>query len=81
MNATVSTHNVRCYAAQGHPPEFEKFKKYHSREKLHVWMGLCRNGTIIGPHFFNRNVNERTYLAPLNHVIFPQNFQSLPKVW
>lgn len=71
MNGTVNTQNVRCYAPNGQPPIDNKFEKSQCREKLHVWIGLCSNGQLIGPHFFNRNVNGRTYGEMLQHVAFP----------
>jgi hypothetical protein len=70
MNGHVSTQNVRCYAPKGQPPDF-KFERHHSREKLHVWIGLCGNGELIGPYFFNRNVNGRTYGDMLTQFVFP----------
>jgi len=70
MNGGVSTQNVRCYAPKGNPPDF-KFERHHSREKLHVWIGLCGNGELIGPYFFNRNVNGRTYGDMLSNFVFP----------
>jgi len=71
LNGSVSTQNVRCYAPKGEPPVDYKFEKSNSREKLHVWIGLCGNGQIIGPHFFNRNVNGRVYREMLEQVVFP----------
>lgn len=71
MNGEVNTQNVRCYAPRGHPPEDNKYEKSNSREKFHVWIGLCGNGAIVGPHFFDRNVNGRTYLDMLNEIAFP----------
>ena len=70
LNGTVSTQNVRCYAPKGQLPEF-KYEKHHSREKLSVWIGLCGNGEIIGPYFFNRNVNGRTYGDMLLQFVYP----------
>ena len=71
MDGTVNTQNIRCYAPKGQPPGDFKYEKSQSREKLHVWVGLCGNGKIIGPHFFNRNVNGRTYRDMLERVAFP----------
>ena len=34
----------------------------HSREKVTVWIGLVGNGVILGPHFYNGNVNGLNYL-------------------
>ena len=69
MNGHGSTHNVRFYAPKCHPPDF-KFERHHSREKLHVWIGLCGNGELIGTFFFNRNVNGRTYGDMLQQFVF-----------
>ena len=43
-----------------------------SRQKLTVWLGLCGNGQIIGPFFFERNVNGHMYLQMINHDVVPQ---------
>ena len=40
-----------------------------SREKLSVWIGLCGNGELIGPFFFDGNVNGEAYLQMLNDQI------------
>ena len=32
---------------------------FMSREKLSVWIGLCGNGELIGPFFFEGNVNGK----------------------
>ena len=56
MNGEVNTHNVRQYAPKGQPPA-SNFQRNGSRAKLTVWAGLCGNGLIIGPYFFERNVN------------------------
>ena len=40
-----------------------------SREKLSVWIGLCGNGELIGPFFFDGYVNGEAYLQMLNDQI------------
>ena len=37
-----------------------------------MWAGLCGNGTIIGPFFFDVNINGQTYLNVINEEIVPQ---------
>lgn len=84
MNGTVSTQNVRCYSPQGHPPQDFKYEKSNDRHKLHVWVGLCGNGRIVGPHFFDRNVNGGIYGEMLQNVVFPvvaHNYQSYGPVF
>ena len=71
MNGQVNTNNVREYAAAGQPPEFN-FDANISQQKFTVWIGLCGNGQIIGPFFFDRNVNGRNYLQMLNNDVVPQ---------
>ena len=61
MNGIVTTRNVRCYAPKHHPP-------------LHTpspnrWIGLCGNGELIGPFFFEGNLNGEAYLQMLNDQI------------
>ena len=70
MNGEVNSQNVCQYAPKGHPPEFN-FNRNNSRAKLTVWVGLCGNGVILGPYFFERNVNGIAYLQMLLENVFP----------
>lgn len=70
MNGKVSTHTVRQYAPKGQQPSFN-YDVNLSREKLNVWAGLCGNGAILGPFFFQRNITGRTYLDMINQDIIP----------
>lgn len=72
MNGHVSSQNVRFYAEKGHPPPDANFNVSSNRQKVHVWAGLCGNGTLIGPFFFDRNINAITYLDMLETNVFPQ---------
>lgn len=71
MNGKVNTQNVREYAPIGQAPEFN-FNVNMSRQKLAGWLGLCGNGQVIGPFFFERNVNGVRYLQMLNDNVVPQ---------
>ena len=71
MNGEVNSHNVRQYSPKGHPPVFN-FERNNSRAKLTVWAALCGNGVILGPYFFDGNVNGMAYLQLLNEFVFPQ---------
>ena len=71
MNGEVNSHNLREYAPKGHPPELN-FDRNDSRAKLTVWAGLCGNGVILGPYFFDRNVDGIAYLRMLNEYVFQQ---------
>ena len=71
MNGQVNTHNVREYAPRGNPPAFN-FDRSRERAKLTVWAGVCGNGLILGPYFFDANVDGLSYLRMLNDFVFPQ---------
>ena len=71
MNGSVNTHNVVEYAPRGEPPNFN-YDVPSSRAKVTVWAGLCGDGSILGPFFFDRNVNRETYINMLNEQIVPQ---------
>ncbi len=70
LNGRVNSHNVLKYAPVGQSPEFN-FDRNMSREKLNVWVGVCGNGTIIGPFFYEMNLNGAGYLQLLNENVIP----------
>ena len=63
------------HAPARQPPAFN-FQQNISREKVTVWIGLCGNGVIIGPIFFDGNVNGMAQLQMINEEVVPrmQNF-------
>ena len=65
INGEVNSQNVREYASKGHPPAFN-FERMNPLEKLTIWAALCSNGVILGPYFFDQNVNCLAYLRMLN---------------
>ena len=71
LNGNVSDHNVVRYAPRGDPPEDFVYVKPSSGEKLAVWIGLVRNN-LIGPYFFDGNINGQAYLEMLNNFVLPQ---------
>ena len=71
MNGRVNSQNVRKYAPKGNDPEFT-YEVSSSKEKLMVWMGLCGNGVVLGPFFFDGNVTGAKYLELLNNEVFPE---------
>jgi hypothetical protein len=70
MDGEVNWHNVRRYAPKGHPREFN-FNRSDCRAKLTVWAGLCGNGVILGPYFFEGNVDGVAYLQMLHEYVLP----------
>ena len=71
MNGEVNSDNVRQYAPKGDRPDFT-YVRCDERNKVTVWMGICGNGSILGPFFFDRNVEGNAYLAMLNDNNIPQ---------
>ena len=71
LNGQVNTRNVREYAPARQPPAFN-FDVNLSQQKLTVWLGLCGSGQVIGPFFFNGNVNGTNYLYMINNDVLPQ---------
>ena len=65
MNGKVNSQNVREYAPHGERPEIN-YAVNESRERCTVWVGLCGNGTLLGPFFFDGYVNAANYLRMLN---------------
>ena len=60
MNESVNTRNTIYYAYKGNRPD-HFYEKPESREKVSVWDGLCGNRGLIGPYFFQGNVNSASY--------------------
>ena len=66
LNGKVNTYLVRHYAPKdGEHPSFN-FDRNSSRLKLNVWAGICGNGWLLGPFFFEGNVNGRAYFGMIN---------------
>ena len=74
MNGMVNRQNVRTYSPYKQNP-MNVFKKTISREKVSVWMGLSGSGHIIGPFFYEGNLNGNTYLQMLNEDVIPRLFE------
>ena len=72
INGDVNTWNIRSYAAHGNGPRNFVYDVPHSREKVTVWIGLVGNGVILGPHFYNGNVNGLNYLDMINTHVVPE---------
>ena len=71
MNGQVNSQNVRKYAPKGNNKEFT-CEVSTSKEKCMVWMGLCRNGTVLGPFFLEDSVSGAKYLEMLNEEVLPE---------
>lgn len=71
MNGKVNTHNVRQYAPRNEPPVFN-INKSMCREKLSLWIGICGQGSLVGPIFYDNNMNGVDYLNMINENIVPE---------
>ena len=71
MNVQVNSHNVRKYAPKANNLEFT-YEVSMSKEKCIVWMGVCGNGTVIGPFFLNNNVTGDKCSVMLREEVFPE---------
>ncbi|KAF2366854.1 Protein of unknown function DUF4817 [Trinorchestia longiramus] len=69
MNGRVNTQNTRFWS--NNSPEGNVFEKSIRSEKLLVWAGLCGNGNVIGPFFYDENLTGEIYLEMLNELIIP----------
>ena len=78
-NGTVATQNCRFWSREN--PNFKITTRSQYYKKVNVWCAIMY-GKIIGPYFFNENVNQRTYLEMLQNFLLPAvrdepNFESV----
>ena len=71
LNGNVSNPNVVCYTPRGDSPEDFVYDKPSFGEKL-VCMDQVSEEKLIGPYFFDGNVNSQAYLEMLNNFVLPQ---------
>ncbi|KAF2344937.1 Protein of unknown function DUF4817 [Trinorchestia longiramus] len=65
MNGKVNTQNVRFYARKHDAPEFN-FGVNICQAKISLWIRLCGNGSLVGPVFYDNNLNGLMYLNMIN---------------
>lgn len=71
MNGHVNVWNTRMYAPKNNHPNFT-YDVPNNRESVMVWVGLCGDNLIVGPYFFQQNVNAQSYLQMINQYVLPQ---------
>ena len=89
LNGTVTTSNVRCYARRDNPPRDFVYDRPNDRRKVVVFMGISGGNHIIGPVFYDGNINGQLYLDTINQVVAPRLAQlygqqrngTIPRVW
>ena len=57
MNGDINTRNMHYYAQKGNNPNFI-YETPESRQKVTVWIGLCGDGTVLGPYFSKEMCQE-----------------------
>lgn len=76
LNSEVNTRNVINYApfGQGHPEDhYVEFEQ--GPDKIMVWVGMMRNGTIFGPHVVRGKLDTREYLRIVRFNVVQRKFQ------
>ena len=59
MNGTVNTQNTRHWSE--HRPDGNLLETSLRRKKVSVWAGICGNGAVIGPFFYDGALKGDTY--------------------
>ena len=73
LNGKVNTQNVREYSQFGNPPlDFNADIRTDVRDSLHCWCGLTTGGVLLGPHYFEGNMNGQMYLEMINDFVLPE---------
>lgn len=69
INGSLNRHNCRYWAAEN--PHWMREDNTQYPHKLNVWAGLL-NGRIIGPFFYQENLNAQKYEDMLRNQIVPR---------
>ncbi|KAF2355721.1 hypothetical protein FHG87_013524 [Trinorchestia longiramus] len=56
---------------ENNPSEWN-FEKSICQDKLSLWIGLCGNGSLVGPLFYDNNLTGVAYLNLINEAIVPE---------
>ena len=77
MNNEVNTKNVICYAryGRGHPPQ-HYIELEQGADKILVWVGLMRNGTVFAPYVIKGNHTAREYLKIVRYNVIQRDFRA-----
>ena len=69
MDGCVNSHNTRYWSDQ--QPEENVFEISMRREKISLWAGVCGNGRVIGPFFYEGTLSGNKYGEMLDDMIMP----------
>jgi hypothetical protein len=67
-NGVVSSQNCRFWSRDN--PNFKINTRNQRYRKVNVWCGMLIN-KIIGPYFFDENLNQHSYLSMLRNFLIP----------
>ena len=70
LNGFISTQRQKICSSWPKASDFA-FEKRDARQKLTVWVGLIGNGGVVGPFFFQQNLNREMYLDMVNNEVVP----------
>lgn len=68
LDGVVNKHNC-VYYSRSNP--FFSITQRHTKKSVHVWCAISSIG-IIGPYFFEENVDAEVYMEMLGHYFLPQ---------
>ena len=70
LNSEINSRNVRKYAARGHGhPNDHYVGCLQGAQQVMVWVGLTRQGVVLGPHFTRRNLDTREYIRIIRYNV------------
>ena len=69
MDGSVNTQNTRFWSEN--LPEGNFFERSIRREKLSLWAGVCGNGCVIGPFFYEGTLTAIKYEEMFDDRILP----------
>lgn len=68
-NGVVNRQNFRLWADEN--PHWHTGTRNQGAQKVNVWIGMMDHH-IIGPYFYDHNVNSHNYLAMLQNFVLPK---------
>ena len=77
LNSEINSRNVRKYAARGDGPPQDHYVEFmQGAQQIMVWVGLTRQGVVLGPHFAERNLDTREYIRIIRYNVIQRDFHT-----
>lgn len=77
-DGTCNVHNEHHYAPEDENPHCTEDVHFQGRQSVSVWGGVLYD-RVIGPYFFQHNVNAQTYCELLTDHL-PGLLQGVPEI-